>query len=48
MEIDVLAAISTVGFPIVAFLLMFWQNTKVIKGNTTVLRELVEELRRRR
>ena len=35
-----LTAISTVGFPIVAFLLMFYQSTRTIKENTKVLSEL--------
>jgi len=49
MNDSVLTAISTVGFPIVAFLLMFWQGNKTIKENTKVLRELcirVEECRK--
>ena len=33
--------ISTVGFPIVAFLLMFWQSTKTIKENTKAINELI-------
>lgn len=35
-----LTAVSTVGFPIVAFLLMFWFATKVIRDNTEALRDL--------
>ena len=36
----VLNAISTVGFPIVAFILMWYQSTKTIKQNTEILKEL--------
>ena len=40
-DIDpVLTAISTVGFPIVAFLLMFWFATKVIRENTKAFQDL--------
>jgi len=46
MEITILNAISTVGFPIVAFLLMFYQSTKTIKENTKVINELIIQLRR--
>lgn len=35
-----LTAISTVGFPIVAFLLMFWVTVKVIKDNTEAIKNL--------
>jgi len=38
--LDVETAISTVGFPIVAFLLMFYQSTKTIKENTKILSRL--------
>jgi len=37
---DIWQAISTVGFPIVAFLLMFYQSNTTIKANTTALKEL--------
>jgi hypothetical protein len=36
----ILTAISTVGFPIVAFLLMFWFATKVIRENTKAFQNL--------
>ncbi|KKL85143.1 hypothetical protein LCGC14_1957680 [marine sediment metagenome] len=39
-------AISTVGFPIVAFLLVFWQSNTVIKSNTAALKELTLMLKR--
>ena len=39
--IETIEAINTVGFPIVAFLLMYYQSTKTIKENTRTLRELV-------
>jgi len=45
---EILMGISQVGFPIVAFLLMYYQSTRTIKENTTVLRELVVEMKRRR
>lgn len=44
---QIVDAICKVGFPIVAFLLMFWQSSRTIKDNTTVLRELVVEIKRR-
>ena len=36
----ILGSIKTFGFPIVAFLLMFWQNTKIIGANTEALNKL--------
>lgn len=44
-ETEMARLISTVGFPIVAFLLMFYQSTKTIQKNTQVLSELVLLLR---
>ena len=46
MELNVLEAISTVGFPIVAFLLMFWFSNKTIRENTKVINELIIHLRK--
>ena len=43
---EILTAISTVGFPIVAFLLMFWQSTRTIKENTKALTELCAYLKK--
>jgi len=43
---DVLTAVSTVGFPIVAFLLMFYQSTKTIRENTKALQELIYYIKR--
>jgi len=43
---DTLGAISTVGFPIVAFLLMFYQSSTAIKKNTEAINELIIHLRR--
>ena len=43
---DVIQAISTVGFPIVAFLLIFWQSTTIIKANTAALKELTTHVRK--
>jgi hypothetical protein len=37
---DTIQAISTVGFPIVAFLLMFWQSCTIIKANTSAMENL--------
>ncbi len=37
---DPIQAVSVVGFPIVAFLLIFYQNNTVIKSNTAAIREL--------
>lgn len=39
---DIENLISTVGFPIAAFLLMYWMAHKQIKENTEVLKELKE------
>jgi hypothetical protein len=38
--------INQMGFPIAAFLLMFYQNTVVIKANTMALQEIKEILER--
>ena len=43
---DVIQMISTVGFPIVAFLLMFWQSTKTIKENTKAITELITYMKK--
>lgn len=45
---DWLQAISTVGFPIVAFLLMYYHNTKTVAKLTVAINELKEELVRGR
>lgn len=45
---ELLTAISTVGFPIVAFLLMFYQSTKTIRENTKVLAELCTTIKLRK
>lgn len=37
---DIIQAISSVGFPIVAFLLMFWQSITTIKSNTNAIKKL--------
>jgi hypothetical protein len=46
MEMDIISMISTVGFPIVAFLLMFWQSSSTIQQNTKALNELLIFLRK--
>lgn len=43
---EIMQAISTVGFPIVAFLLMFYQGNRTIKDNTNALRQLCEYIRK--
>lgn len=43
---ELIQSISTVGFPIVAYLLMFWLSTKTIKENTNAIRELTKSLRK--
>lgn len=45
---DTIQAISTVGFPIVAFLLVFWQSTTIIKSNTQAIRELTIYIKSRK
>jgi hypothetical protein len=35
-----LTAVSTVGFPIVAFCMMFWFATTIVRSNTTAITEL--------
>jgi len=45
---NTLHAISTVGFPIVAFLLVFWQSSTIIKSNTKAIRELTILLKSKR
>lgn len=39
---ELVQAIQAVGFPIVAFLLMFWLTNKTIKENTNALISLKE------
>jgi hypothetical protein len=43
---EIVQMISTVGFPIVAFLLMFWQSSKTIDQNTKALQELLVYLKK--
>ena len=47
-DFDIVQLISTVGFPIVAFLLMYYQNTKTLANNTQALKELTISLRGRK
>jgi len=42
---EILEAVKTVGFPIVAFLLMFYQQTTTIKANTEAIKNLTISLR---
>jgi hypothetical protein len=37
---EIIQLINSVGFPITAFLLMFWQSTKTIKENTKAISDL--------
>jgi hypothetical protein len=46
IEASLITYIADVGFPIVAFLLMWHQSSRTIKENTQILSELVVELRR--
>ena len=41
----VLQAISTIGFPIVAFLLMWYQSNSIIKKNSEAIDKLTEMIR---
>ena len=43
---EITEIISAVGFPIAAFLLMFWQNTKVINKNTEAINNLCNSLKK--
>jgi hypothetical protein len=45
MEQYILGAIGTVGFPIVAFLLMYKLATKTIKENTDAIKVLSMQLK---
>lgn len=52
METEILSAISTIGFPIVAFYLMYRmvneqirENTKAIDNNTNLMMQLMTFLR---
>ena len=42
---EILTAVSTVGFPIVAFFMMYKLNSDVISKNTEALQEIKESLR---
>ena len=46
MEATLVEMINAVGFPIVAFLLMFYQSNKTINKNTSAINELVLHLKR--
>lgn len=41
---EITQVISNVGFPIAAFLLMFWQNTVIIQKNTEAMQGIREVL----
>lgn len=41
---DVISAISTVGFPIAAYLLFYFDLKQVVKENTLAVRELRDAL----
>lgn len=43
---QLLNGISTVGFPIVAYLLMYRMANQTIKGNTETLQQVQQELQR--
>jgi len=45
---DLVSIVNSVGFPIAAFLLMFWQNTTIIKSNSEAMQEIktaIQEIR---
>lgn len=46
IEGEIISLISNVGFPIVAFLLMYYQSTKTIKQNSEALVKLTEVISR--
>jgi len=48
METELISFIGTVGFPIVAFLLLFFKMDKTINGNTEAIRSLIEEIKKRK
>lgn len=39
---EIISAISTVGFPIVCCLMMFWQNTKQQENFSATVKEITE------
>ena len=43
---EIITMINAVGFPIVAFLLMFWQSNSTINKNSKALNELLVFLRK--
>ena len=45
---DTITAISSVGFPIVMCLLIFYQSSKTIRANTEAIRELTLMLKGRK
>lgn len=42
---ETLQIINTVGFPIAAFLLMYYHNTKTLKDYNNTLKELITEIK---
>jgi len=44
---EIVELINSVGFPIAAFLLTFWQNTRVLNKNTEALQGLKEVIERK-
>lgn len=44
---EIIDAIQVVGFPIVAFILMYIMANRTIKENSSAINELVNELKRR-
>lgn len=46
MEAELISFIGTVGFPIVAFLLMFFKMDKTINANTEAILSLKEEIKK--
>lgn len=46
VTMDLLDAIATVGFPIAAYLLVYWDLRVIVKQNTKVLNHLTELIER--
>ena len=46
MSVDIVTLINNVGFPIVAFLLMYKLVTETIRDNSKAIRELAEVITR--
>jgi len=45
---DLITAVSSVGFPIVAFIMIFYMMQTTLKSNTKAIRELTNYIRGKR